>query len=150
VTDTQPPQIADGFPTVGWNAALGVVVTAFLNTAVPETAKASLQYGIGALSASVPSTRVGWVVRHHFRFTDLQDSATYQYTVTVTDPAGLSTTSQQLTFQTPAQTPFSSPAPSVTDTVLFWQFDNGGEAIAYHDSDPSNFNQWQVRADTGY
>jgi hypothetical protein len=149
VTDTQAPQFASGYPKTRWNNAQGTIVSAYLNTAVPEVVHATILYGIGTPSTAGNPILRGYYARPLFAFSDLQSSSTYTYTVTATDPAGHVTTSPHLTFTTQAQTSYLAQPPSIPGELLFWQFDNGGEGIAYHDTDPQNYLSTQPRADTG-
>jgi hypothetical protein len=91
----------------------------------------------------------GYYRRYGFVPEGLLPSTLYHYQITVVDPVGHTTTSKDLTFATPAETPYGNGPAPIPGTIQFYEFDNGGEGVAYHDVDIQNTGPKQPRADTG-
>lgn len=150
VRDTYAPKLLPGYPRIAWNAAEGHVLEAFISDSPePEAASVTLQYGTTSAFGS-SQTLKAFYRRPRLPIPDLQASTTYNARAILTDAAGNVTTSSPFTFTTPPQTPYAGAAPSsIPGTILLWQFDEGGEGIAYHDSRPDKYVDNQRRNNTG-
>ncbi len=150
VMDTQSPAFAPGYPRLYQSMADGNVIDVMANDSPePEVMKVTVNYGTTA-SYGATYTSPFYQRRQTFALTDVQGGVTLHYKITMTDPAGNSTSSGDLTMVTPAQTPYGGTAWAVPGTIEFENFDLGGEGVAYHDSEPTNYNPtYQFRNETG-
>lgn len=150
VRDTQAPILLAGYPRVQWTAAEGNKFESFISDS-PEPEAASLTVEYGTTSALGSSIKIeAFYRRPRITLPELKGGTTYYARAVLTDAAGNVTRSPQMTFVTPAQTPYGGAAPSaIPGTITLWQFDEGGEGIAYHDSRPDKYAVNQKRNDTG-
>ncbi len=65
-------------------------------------------------------------------------AGTYTFTVTATNPAGSSNSARAHLVSPLTQTPFRGEPVAVPGTIQAEDFDNGGEALAYHDTTATN------------
>jgi len=91
----------------------------------------------------------GYFKRYTFSLNNLKGSTRYHFRVTATDPAGHTIQSSDGNFVTPPETPYTGHQFAVPGSVSAWEFDNGGEGVAYHDREPSIINPTQQRNNTG-
>jgi hypothetical protein len=148
IYDTQAPQIASGYPALQQGNATGNVITVLTGMlALPEVVQAEMNYGTTASYGLVLNSN-NWGRHHQFAPINLSGGTTYHYQITLTDPAGLSVSSPDMTFTTSPETPYNSAPLAIPGDVPAWQFDNGGEGVAYHNR-PENIAPRQPRNDTG-
>jgi hypothetical protein len=82
-------------------------------------------------------------------------SGTFNATVTASDGSAVASTGLALTIAgapAPGQTPFSGAAPSIGAdpvTVAAWQFDNGGQGVAFNDTSPTTDEGGPLGRNTG-
>ncbi|MBA2480473.1 MAG: TIGR03790 family protein [Planctomycetes bacterium] len=149
VLDTVAPNMAVGSPAVTMpvnrGSTVGIVVA---DAAEPEVARARIEWGTSA-SYGQSFTSTGYFKRHALTFPELPSDTVIHYRVILTDPVGNSTTSGDFTFRSPAQNPYAGSVNAVPGIFQAENFDEGGEGIAYHDREPSNWGTWQFRPDTG-
>jgi uncharacterized protein (TIGR03790 family) len=149
VVDSQAPTFASGYPNLKQSIAEGTLVSVLVNDSPePEVVSAKVDYGTTSNYGQTISSQF-YQRRQKLVFEDLQGGVTYHYKVTVTDPAGNSTSTDDLIFNTPSQLPYSGNAWNIPGLIEVENFDNGGEGVAYHDSDPGNYSNGQYRNDTG-
>ncbi len=150
VMDTQTPTFAPGYPRLYQSLADGNVIDVMANDSPePEVMKVTVNYGTDTSYGST-YTSPFYQRRQTFALTDVPGGTTLHYKVTMTDPAGNSTSSGDLTMVTPAQGPYGGTAWAIPGTIEFENFDLGGEGVAYHDSEPTNYNPtYQFRNETG-
>ncbi len=98
-------------------------------------------------------TQIGTTANTSYQNTGLTANTTYSYTVAAYDAAGNTSNqsgSASATTQasTGTQTPYPGPSPAaIPGTIEAENFDNGGEGVAYHDTD--NVNQAGSYRSTG-
>jgi uncharacterized protein (TIGR03790 family) len=149
VVDSQAPTFAAGSPNVRQSTDEGTVVNVIVdNSPEPEVALAKVDYGTTSNYGQTINSQF-YQRQQRLVFPDLQGGVSYHYKVTVTDPAGNSTSTDDLTFNTPAQLPYGGSSWNIPGLIEIENFDTGGEGVAYHDSDPGNYSVWQPRNDTG-
>jgi len=148
IYETQAPQIASGYPAFQQGNVAGNVVTVLVDMpSLPEVVQARMKYGKTSSYGLVLNSN-NWGRHHQFAPINLKGGTTYHYQITLTDPAGLSVSSSDRTFTTPPETPYNSAPLSIPGDILTWQFDNGGEGVAYHNR-LENISSWQKRNNTG-
>ena len=147
--DTLTPTFVSGYPFVYQSVDEGNVIKVMVDDTIqPKTVLFTMDYGTTTAYGQTMSSP-GYLRRYGFVPIDLLPSQLYHYRITATDPAGNSTQSEDLTFTTPAETPYGKSPFPIPGNIPFYQFDNGGEGVAYHDVDITNLGPHQPRADTG-
>jgi len=149
VVDTIRPTISAGYPRVSQSVNKGNTVKTVVNdSAAPKVVQYRIDYGpTTAYGSNMVST--GYFKRYTFSLNNLKGSTQYHFRVTATDPAGHTVQSSDENFVTPPETPYTGQPFTVPGTVMAWEFDNGGEGVAYHDREPSIINPHQQRNNTG-
>jgi uncharacterized protein (TIGR03790 family) len=148
VADNQAPVFVPGYPKFIYSNTTGTVLKVEVSDAVnPEVVKVRVDYGT-SLSFGQSIEIKQYYKRHDINLGELLPNRTYYAKVTVTDPMGNQTTSGNLTFTTPALTPYGGVLNKIPGVIELTSFDEGGEGIAYHDTDQANYNVNQPRNET--
>ena len=149
VVDTIRPTFLASYPQVSQSVNKGNTVKVVVNdSAAPKVVQYRIDYGpTTAYGSTMVST--GYFKRYTFSLNNLNASTQYHFRVTAKDPAGHTVQSSDESFVTPAETPYTGQPFAIPGTVTAYEFDNGGEGVAYHDREPSIINPHQQRNDTG-
>lgn len=133
--DTSTPQFVAGYPKFYQSVAAGNLVSAMVDdSAGPEVAIFRLDYGT-TISYGQSMTSNMYVRRFSFSPPELKSNTLYHYRVTITDPVGHSTSSSDMTFTTPTETPYTGGPYPIPGIISFGNFDNGGNGVGYHTRD---------------
>ena len=150
VLDSQAPVFSTGYPNVyqsnPWGAAINVLVD---DMPEPEVVCVRVDYGPTTDYGSTSTSRF-YGRYHRIALTNVVGGTNIHYQVTVTDPVGNSTSSGDLIFTSPAETPYGGTTQTIPGSIVCVNFDEGGEGVAYHDREPENYDKaWQFRKETG-
>jgi len=113
-----------------------------------EVAKVTVDWGTTTAYGNTIVVKQYWR-SHEIGFRPLMGSTLYHYKVTAEDPVGNILVTTDRTFTSLPQTGYPNGPHEVPGAFNFRDFDDGGEGLAYHDVEPSNYVSYQPRADTG-
>ena len=141
VVDTQYPVIAPGYPTVTGSATSGTrpVNIILQDTPEPEVARIRVDYGLTTGYGSAVSNGPAYVGLASLNLKGLQGGSTYHYRITLTDPVGNVTVTDDLTFTTgavPNTAPVAASQPMYAEhdaarAITLLATDAEGNALTY-------------------
>ena len=119
VIDTQAPSLAQGFPRVSTNVDSGTrtVYVAVSQSSQPEVAKIELEYGLTTSYGRKVDSGQGYWSGRALTLSGLQGSSNYHYRLTLTDPVGNVTVTDDFAFAT-GHVPNSAPTARGASIVL--------------------------------
>lgn len=133
-TSNQPPTVALSTNGTSFVAPANITLNAIASDSDGTITKVEFYQGSALIGTEASSP-------YSFAWNNVA-AGSYSLTAKATDNAGAMATSNAVNItvnnQTQTQTPYSGSPMAIPGTILTAQYDNGGEGIAYHDTDSAN------------